>query len=310
MKVVVSGEVVPDKLRNYCAERGIDLDLLRGEPNAEKLRHAILNADYYLLGGDEKLSKDVLAGAPKLRAVSFVGGGASSFVDLDAADAHGVEVLTTPGANAIAVAEFAVGQALGIRRRIFVNALGEGAITRDTAELSGSKVGILGLGSVGAALGRILRTGFGCDVSYNSRTRKPDLESEIGAHHVELAELFASSSTVFICCTLTESTTGLIGARLLESGVDYIVSIADPRVFALDELAAALSRGSLAGAAMDGDYASAPDVPEDVSTILDEHRKVTLFVTQHIAASSDRAWQRMQDRAVDNLIGAIETGDQ
>jgi len=305
MKIIVTGDTVPPRLKDYCHSVEIDVELLNGVNTPAEIKLAIADADYYLLGGDEYLSKEILENAAVLQSISFLGTGPESFVDVDVARARGVTVLTTPGANAGTVAEFAVGQVLGIRRRILSDIAGTSAVTRDSAELRESTVGILGLGAVGTELARILRNGFGCEVSYSSRTRKPEIEKELGIQKLGLRELFERSSTVFICCSLTESTEGLIGAALLQAGVDYVVSIADPRVFVLSELAESLAQGHLLCVALDGDYTQYPDISADSLRLLDLQRNSKLFVTQHIAASSDRAWFRMRERAVDNLINAI-----
>lgn len=307
MKVVVSGETVPESLQDYCTRREIAIELLDGVVGSESLRDAVSDADYYLLGGDEVLSNEVLSAAPRLRAVSFLGAGAASFVDLDAASARGVAVLNTPGVNSDAVAEFTVGQALALQRRMFADALGGSAVVRDTDELTGSTVGIVGLGSIGSRVARILKLGFGCNVLYCSPSNKPEVEAELGIDRVALDELFRRSSTVFVCCPSTDSTTGLIGATQLEAGADYIVSIADPRVIDLGRLASALAGAQIKGAALDGEYVGAAGTSPEDSAALDVHRGVSLFVTRHIAASSHASWSRMQERAVENLIEAIET---
>lgn len=307
MRVIVSGTRIPQDLAVYCARAGIEIRYLNGVTDPVELCAAVKDTDFYFLGGDEFLSDDVLSVASRLRAVSFMGTGAAGFIDLASALSHGVSVLTTPGANAPAVAEFAVGQALGLRRQIFAGLLGRDTTPGDVQEFTGSTVGILGLGAIGSRLARILRQGFDCSVTYHSRSGRPDLEDRFGLRHVPLDELFRISSTVFVCCPLTEETTGLIGQRELGAGVDYIVSIADPRVFRLADLGAALADSTLRGAALDIDYLGAPGTsPEDTASLA-RSRHESLFVTTHQAASSSTAWQRMQDRAVENLIAAVES---
>ncbi len=312
MKLVVSGNRIPPRIDEHARQRGIEVELLSGAVDENRLRNAVAVADYYLLGGDEVLSAAVLDHAPRLRAVSFLGVGAASFVDLDAARDRKIEVLTTPGVNATAVAEFAVGQALGIRRRIFTDLIsgGQEAPARDSAELTGSRAGILGLGAVGTEVARMLRAGFGCDLSYTSQQRKPYAERDLGIRYRSLDSLFAESTTVFVCCALNETTRGLIGERLLKAGVRYIACIADPQVFVLGELADALSDGKLLGVALDGDYLRAPGLPGEVGRRLDAARNVSLFVTSHIAASSIETWARMENQAIDNLLHAMEIGQQ
>lgn len=307
MRIIVSGSEIPKKLIDYCAQRGIEIKHIRGVTDPGILSMAVKDADFYLLGGDEYLSDAVLSAANRLQAVSFMGTGAAGFVDLTSALSNSIRVLTTPGANAPAVAEFAVGQALGLRRQIFADLLGREMATGDVPEFTGSSVGILGLGAVGSRVAQIVRQGFGCSVTYCSRSGQPDLEDRLGLRQVSLDELFRGSSTVFVCCSLTDQTTGLIGKRELEAGVDYIVSIADSRVFRLGALGTALADSALRGVALDIDYLGAEGTSSEDAATLDESRHRSLFITSHRAASSTTAWQRMQDRAVDNLIAAVES---
>ncbi|MFD9735816.1 D-isomer specific 2-hydroxyacid dehydrogenase family protein [Umezawaea sp. NPDC059074] len=300
-KVVVSGTTVPARLAEHCDRAGITVDHLVGVPPESELVPRVADADFYLLGGDERLSAEVLAAAPSLRVVSFLGVGAGSFVDLAAAAEQSVRVLTTPGTNAASVAEFAVGLALGLQRRILVDLAGTGATSRASTELTGSTVGILGLGATGTAVARILTRGFGCTVLHHSRTPKPD--ADLGVTAVGLDELFTRSRTVFVCAALTPETTGLVGAAQL-AGPRFLVCTADPRVVDPVALRAALVSGTLSGAAFDGYYTEPLPDPAD-----DEHGLLGLdsvFATSHIAASSADAWTRTEDRAVDNLIAAID----
>jgi glyoxylate reductase len=304
-KVIVSGGSVPARLADHCKRNKIEIDYLDSVPPDDELRRRVADADFYLLGGDERLSAEVLAAAPSLKAVSFVGAGAGSFVDLDSARERSVQVLTTPGANNASVAEFAVGLALGVQRRILADLQGRGKTSRASTELTGSTVGVLGLGATGTALARILAGGFACQVLYHSRTRKPDIEAELGITPVGLGELFTRSTTVFVCASLTSESTGMVGvAQLGGPGPDFLISTADPRVVDPAALRAALESGALCGAAMDGYYTEPLPAPTE-----DEHGLLALdpmFATSHIAASSVNAWTRMEGVAVDNLIAAMD----
>ncbi|SDP96915.1 gluconate 2-dehydrogenase [Actinopolyspora xinjiangensis] len=304
-KLIVSGGSMPTQLIDYCKHNEIEIDHLESVPPDDELRRRVSGADFYLHGGDERLSAEVLDAAPSLKAVSFLGTGAGSFVDLDAARERSVQVLTTPGVNSASVAEFAVGLALGLQRRIFADLQGRGKTSRASTELTGSTVGVLGLGATGTALARLLTGGFSCEVLYHSRTRKPDVEAELGVTAVDLDELFTRCTTVFVCASLTPETTGLVGeAQLGESGPDFLVSTADPKVVDPAALRMALESGALSGATMDGYYTEPLPVPAE-----DEHGLLaldTVFATSHIAASSENAWSRMEDMAVDNLIMTIE----
>ncbi|WP_318199264.1 D-isomer specific 2-hydroxyacid dehydrogenase family protein [Streptomyces sp. SCL15-4] len=308
MKIVVSGRSVPERLAEYCRRRGIVVDHVDAPPTEQELCRRVRDADHYLLGGDERLSRAVLESARSLGCISFTGTGAGSFVDLDAARDTGVRVLTTPGVNGVAVAEFALGLAVGMMRRALPDLHDREQPSRTSTELAGATVGILGLGATGGALAGMLARGFSCQVLYHSRTRKEREEKALALTRVGLTELFTRSTTVFVCCSLNDETTSLVDERLLGMGPAprYLVSTADPRVIDPGALRRALETGALTGAALDGYYREpVPDPADDPHGLLHLHG-TSLFVTSHIAASSATSWSRMENAAVDNLLAVLD----
>ncbi|MFH9672159.1 D-isomer specific 2-hydroxyacid dehydrogenase family protein [Streptomyces sp. NPDC017405] len=308
MKIVVSGQSVPLRLAEYCRRRGITVDHVDAPITQQELCRRVRDADHYLLGGDERLSRTVLESAPSLRCISFAGTGAGSFIDLDAARDTGVRILTTPGVNGVAVAEFALALAAGMMRRALPDLHDRKQPSRNSTELTRATVGILGLGATGAALAGMLVRGFSCQVLYHSRTRKEHHEKALALTHTGLTELFTRSTTVFVCCSLNEETTNLVDDRLLGPGPTprYLVSTADPRVIDPDALRRALETGALTGAALDGYYQEPlPDPADDPHGLLRLHG-TSLFVTSHIAASSATSWSRMENAAVDNLLAVLD----
>jgi D-3-phosphoglycerate dehydrogenase len=86
-----------------------------------------------------------------------------------------------------------------------------GAAVRLT-ELNGSALGILGVGTIGRRIAAIARDGFGMQLLGTSR-RRGSLPP--GIEEVALAELFARSDAVVVCCALTEETRGMVNRDLL-----------------------------------------------------------------------------------------------
>ncbi|WP_327069458.1 oxidoreductase [Kitasatospora sp. NBC_01250] len=143
--------------------------------------------------------------AHPLRVIGRAGAG-TDHVDLPAATAHGVTVTHTPGANAAAVAEFALAQLLTLTRRLQEHnrAAHQGrwpTAVAPAAELSELTLGIVGAGRIGQALaGRA--TALGMTVRTLGREGDPG---------PALAALLAASQVVSLHLPLTGRTRGLIG---------------------------------------------------------------------------------------------------
>src|SRR5262245_26757158 len=154
-------------------------------PHAD-LRRLLGEVDGVLVWPLDRLEAEDLAAAPRLRVISTVGTGLDH-VDLAAATARGILVCHTPGLNVEAVADHTWALLLAVARRI-----GEqGSLLRDGQflevhrrpvfgrSLAGATFGLIGLGAIGEAVARRAH-GFGMQLLYTSRTRKPDLEAELG----------------------------------------------------------------------------------------------------------------------------------
>jgi phosphoglycerate dehydrogenase-like enzyme len=80
--------------------------------------------------------------------------------------------------------------------------------------LTGKRLGLLGLGKIGAYVGRIGKA-FGMDVVAWSQNLTPEKAVEQGARHVSKEELVATSDVVSIHLVLSDRTRGLVGAKEL-----------------------------------------------------------------------------------------------
>ncbi|WP_438296141.1 NAD(P)-dependent oxidoreductase [Streptomyces sp. HUAS TT7] len=148
--------------------------------------------------------------ANRLRVVGRAGAG-TDHVELPAAARHGVAVTHTPGANANAVAEFALAQLLALTRDLPAHnhAAHQGgwrAPAAPAAELSELTLGIVGLGRIGLALaGRA--TALGMRVHGHSRRPAQAPVPLAGS----LSALLRTSDVVSLHLPLTPKTRGLIG---------------------------------------------------------------------------------------------------
>ena len=243
----------------------------------------------------------VLAAAPQLRVIARVGVGTDS-IDLAAATAAGVVVLTTPGANREATADHALAMILAALRRIVEldESVRRGEWRRGAAhtpwELHGATVGLVGYGSIGRAVARRL-AGFDvellvCDPAVGATAN--------GATAVSLSELLCRADVVSLHAPLTRETRGLLGAGELALMRPEAVLVNTSRGGLVDEaaLAHALGAGRLRAAALDV-FDDEPAVPPALAAL------PNIVLTPHVAGLSERSVADMTARATGHVLEAL-----
>ena len=176
-------------------------------------------------------------------------------VDVAAATAAGVPVLRTPGRNADAVAELAIGLLIAIARRVLpadadvreMEVFRDGTIPYQRFrgwELAGQRAAIIGYGAVGRALEWRLR-GLGLEVEVYD----PYVEGA-GA---DLHAVVARADVVSLHAAMTAETIGMFGKEQfswMRPGSVFL-NTARAKLHDMDALVAALESGQLAGAGLD-----------------------------------------------------------
>jgi D-3-phosphoglycerate dehydrogenase len=258
----------------------------------------------------ETVDATVLAAAPALRLVASCRGNPTN-VDLTAAAERDVIVLSTPGRNAISVADFTVGLLLDHARRIgrSERQLREvGWMTQGDLpyfhfrgpELDGRTIGLVGLGAIGRLVVERAR-GFGMQVlAFDPFVTEAPPDVELAS----LDELLTRSDVVSIHCPLTADTEGLIGSRELGLMRDDAVLVNTARAAVVDEAAllAALEEGAIAGAALDV-FWKEPLAPDHPIRDLDN-----VTITPHVAGAADDV-QRHHARMILDDIRRWQRGE-
>jgi len=265
-----------------------------------ELLEAVKDVDGLIVGND-KIDRNIIENAPKLKIVARHGVSVSN-VDLEAATDRGVIVTYTPSANADAVADFTVGLMISVARYIPQAHASTVQGRWDTrgfigAEVNGKTLGIVGLGTIGTLVARRVK-GFNMRVLYYSRTRKPHLERELGVEYVDLETLLRESDFVTIHVDLTEETRGMIGEKELSmmKRTAYLINTARGPVVDEDALYKALKERRIAGAAVDV-YSREPPGADFPPFKLDN-----FVATPHIAAYTEEAIRRMDLMNAEDLV--------
>ncbi|GHH71589.1 2-hydroxyacid dehydrogenase [Streptomyces sulfonofaciens] len=245
---------------------------------------------------------DAVAAASRLAFLQVPRVGLDSF-DVEALTAAGVPVANAPGANARAVAEWALAATLDLTRSLTWadRRMREGGwpqfdtTARGADELGNRRVGILGMGAIGAEVKRLFEA-LGSPVVYWSRRRRAE------GTFLEMEELLATSDVVVVCLPLTAETHGLLDARrigMMKEGA-FLVNVARGEIAPDDAVLAALESGRLAGAALDV-YVQEP---LSVAHPLRSHENVLL--SSHTAGATRQSLKNVFSVTFENVKAAIE----
>ncbi|MCQ2360496.1 MAG: NAD(P)-binding domain-containing protein [Paludibacteraceae bacterium] len=210
MKVLVATEkpfakVAIDGIKAVTDKAGYELILLEKYTEKKQLLEAVANVDAIIIRSDI-IDAEVFAAAKNLKIVVRAGAGYDN-VDLEAATKAGVCVMNTPGQNANAVAELALGLMVYGVRNLYNGTSG--------TELMGKKLGILAYGNVGRNVARIAK-GFGMEIcAYDAYCPKDVIEKDGVKAVNSTEELFETCQVVSLHIPATAETKNSINYNLL-----------------------------------------------------------------------------------------------
>lgn len=253
MKIIVAEKISPSAV-----------DLLR-EPRWTVITPEQMNgnlsselelADALIVRSAVQVTDSLLGHARKLRVIGRAGVGVDN-IDLDAATRHGIAVMNTPGANAVAVAEQTLGMMLAMARHLcradhLTHAGKWEKKALQGTELRGKTLGIVGLGRIGMEVARRART-FGMTVVAHDPFVSSVIAKAQEITMTPLDELYASADYLSLHVGLTPQTANMINAESLKKMKRGIRIVNCARGELLDEaaLAHALKQGHVAAAALD-----------------------------------------------------------
>lgn len=251
------------------------------------------------------LSRPMLEELPNLKFVAVSRGGPVN-IDMAAARERGIRVVNTPGRNASAVAEFAIGAILAETRMITRghDALRAGEWRGDLyradmtgRELSEMTVGVVGYGEIGTRVVKLLRA-FGCRILVADPYVQISADDRnAGIEHVSLDTLLVEADVVTLHSRVTPETTGFMNAAAfaaMKPGAIFVNTARGPMVD-YDALYEALKTNHLRGAMLET-FAIEP-VPVD-SPLL---KLPNVTLTPHIAGASVKTVTIAATRAAEEV---------
>jgi lactate dehydrogenase-like 2-hydroxyacid dehydrogenase len=271
-------------------------ELVEGPPGSDAEAQALLCSPVM------PVRAEAIAAMPALRAIAVAGAGTDA-IDLDAALAREIEILTAGEALVETTADLAFALILAAARMTGETEavlregrwMGWAFMETFGRDVSGATLGLVGYGAIGRAVARRAQ-GFSMNVLHHTRT--PTGEP---GWHAELDPLLAASDIVSLHVPLTEATRGLLDARRIELIGPSGVLVNTARGAVVDELAlaAALRDERLLAAGLDV-YAHEPSVAPE---LLAAPRAVLL---PHIGSATAATRRAMLRLAAERLAAFLE----
>jgi glyoxylate reductase len=294
---VVVALPLAEQLREQLAECDITF-LPAGRSEEAAFETAVAAAEGLLVSSNVVVDRDVMAAAPRLRAISTMSVGLDH-IDLDAARQRGIVVTITPVLSD-AVADLALALMTMLSRRVLE---GMGAVMAGRwsgvplgGDLADKRLFIVGFGRIGQALAtRALAARM--RVSYVDRRQDLPVMDEVTRVR-DLAEGLRAADFVSLHVDLNAQTRHLMGADefVLMKPTAFLVNTSRGAVVDQVALARAVATQEIAGAAL--------DVLEDEPPHPDEPllRAPNVIVVPHIGSATTETRDAMAQCAVDNLL--------
>jgi lactate dehydrogenase-like 2-hydroxyacid dehydrogenase len=258
----------------------------------------------------EKMDEDTINKLPDT--VKVISNFAVGFgnIDLEAAKKRGIVVTNTPDVLTDATAEIAMLLILGAARRAPEGI--EHAKNSDWKwsadfligkQLTGARLGILGMGRIGRAVAKLSRP-FGMKIHYHNRSKlTPDLE-EGATYHENIKSLFSVSDILAINCPATKETVNIINKETLEYFPTGAIITNSARGDMIDDEAMldALDRRKIYAVGLDV-YKGEPNLNSGYL----KHKSA--FILPHLGSSTKQTRTAMGDLALDNIDEFFKTGN-
>jgi len=298
-------EVGVKLLRKYCEV------IYRDEvppPTREELIKAVRDVDALYCTLNEKIDKEVLDNAQRLKVVGTMSVGVDH-IDIGHATSKGVYVVHTPGVLTETVADHTWALLLATARRVVeadnLVRRGEWKIAWAPTmllghDIHGKVLGIIGLGRIGEAVARRSK-GFGMKVLYYDVIRRKAAEEKLGLEYAPMERVLKESDFISLHVPLTPQTRGLIGEEELRIMKKNAILINTSRGAVIDQkaLARALKEGWIAGAGLDV-FEEEPIGSDDPLLKL-----TNIVLTPHIGSASHETRNRMAELAASGMISVL-----
>jgi glyoxylate reductase len=302
-RILVTRKMMPDVERRIAAAFRATLNPDDRPMSAAEILEKSTRHDGLLLTSFDKLGPDFIPALPdSIRIIATHSVGYDHLL-IPQAKARGIAVTNTPGVLTDATADVALLLILGAARgaswgdrMVRENRWGETTLISPMGhDVSGKRLGILGMGRIGQAVARRAKA-FGMALHYHSRRPVPVAEASGAAYHARFEDMLPHCDFLSINCASTPETRGIVNAAALAllPGGAIVVNTARGDIVDDDALIAALSSGKLAAAGL--------DVFRGEPRIDPRYRGLdNVFLLPHIGSATPGTRSAMGHKCIDNL---------
>ena len=230
-------------------------------------------------------------------------------IDLEAAKKRNIAVTNTPEVLTDATAEIGILLILGACRRAAEGIEGAKASNWKWSadyligkQLTGTRLGILGMGRIGQKIAHIARS-LGMVIHYHNRSKLNDNKEHGAIYHDTLDGLLSVSDVLSVCCPASKETINLINKEALEKLPQgaVVTNVARGDIVDDEALIDALDRRKVYAVGLDV-YKGEPNLNPGYI----KHK--TAFILPHLGSATKETRTAMANLAIDNLTEFFETG--
>ena len=231
-------------------------------------------------------------------------------IDLEAAKKRNIAVTNTPEVLTDATAEIGILLILGACRRAAEGIEGAKASNWKWSadyligkQLTGTRLGILGMGRIGQKIAQIARS-LGMIIHYHNRSKLNDEKEQGAIYHDTLDGLLSVSDVLSVCCPASKETINLINKEALEKLPQgaVVTNVARGDIVDDEALIDALDRRKVYAVGLDV-YKGEPNLNPGYT----KHK--TAFILPHLGSATKETRTAMANLAIDNITEFFETGE-
>ncbi len=306
-KVVVFSQIDPDILARLQAQyQVVQINPKLGDVN-QQISDAVQDADG-MIGAGRVLNASTLATAKKLKIISSVSVGYDNY-DLAYLNQQKIWLANTPYVLTETTADLAFTLLMSAARQVprldQWTKTGQWQRTVGAAQFGvdvfGKTLGIIGLGTIGAAIARRGFHGFNMNILYHNRQEKPEVAEALNAQYCTLNTLLQQSDFVVVAVDLNADSQALIAAAELAQMQAHAVLVNISRGSVIDEnaLIEALKSQQIFAAGLDVYQKE----PLQSSELFQLDRVVTL---PHVGSATAATRKKMAELAYKNLVDGLD----